>query len=116
MNSSLQKFQAWRSRRKHLREQRWLEYWTRIRAEGKTRFVLEGALTYGLTIVGAGDVYDWIFHGIHSLSLSGLIGRLLIGIPVALILWSSMESQYRKALNKAQIKASLMSQSPSGSQ
>ena len=108
MNSALKKYKAWRTRK----QDRWLEYWTRIRAEGKTRFVLEGALTYGLTIVGAGDAYDWIFHGAHSLSLSGLIGRLLFGIPVALIWWSSAESQYRKALNKAQVRASLTSQSP----
>src|SRR6185369_3184121 len=66
MKAWLKRIQARRSRR----EQRWLERWARIRAEGKTRFVLEGALTYGLTIVGAGDAYDWIFHGTHSLSLS----------------------------------------------
>jgi len=112
MNAALKKYKAWRAGK----QDRWLETWAQRRADGKTRFVIEGALTYGLTIVGASDAFDWIFYGAHSLSLSRLILRLLIGFPIALVWWSGAESQYWKALKKSQAKASLTSQLPPDNQ
>jgi hypothetical protein len=102
MNNSLKKFQAWRSRR----EQRSLERWERIRAEGKLRFVVQTSLTYGLSVVGVIDVFDRIFDGTQNfVSLRHIIYYVLVGIAIGFIGWSDMEAKYRKALHKARLPA-----------
>jgi hypothetical protein len=98
MNNLLKKLKAWRSRL----QQRSLERWERIRAEGKRRFVFNTSLTYGLTMVGLTDVVDHFFKSApHWISLFSLIYYLLAGIPLAFIGWSSMETKYHKALHAA---------------
>src|ERR1700741_683858 len=98
MKNSLKNFQAWRSRG----SLRSLKRWERLRAEGKARFVFITALTYGLTMVGAGDVFERFFYtSQHSVCLGNVIYYLLGGIPIGLIAWSSMESRYQKALHEA---------------
>jgi len=62
-------------------------------------------LIYGLAVVGATDVLENLFYGRHYVSLAHLIYYLLMGIPVGLIGWSSMEGKYQKALNEARLKA-----------
>ena len=61
MKAWLKRIQAWRSRRHQRREQRSLERWEQIRAEGKSRFVVRTALTSGLTVVGATHAYESFF-------------------------------------------------------
>ena|GEM_PF-2961852 len=48
MKDWLKPIQAWRSKRQHRRQQRLLERWERVRAKGKTRFVLRIALQFML--------------------------------------------------------------------
>lgn len=75
--------------------------------EGKARFVFNTALTYGLTVVGLTDVYERIFYSAqHSISLGSVIYYLLVGIPIGLFGWSSMEGKYHKALREARVPAS----------
>jgi hypothetical protein len=100
MTKSLKKFLAWHSRR----EQRSLESWERIRAEGKLRFVFNTSLTYGLSVVGVMDVLNRIFSsGQHAISLRNVIYYVLVGIALGFFGWSSMESKYQKALYKARL-------------
>jgi len=101
MKAWLKRIQSWRARRK-LRTLRW---WEQTRAKGKARFVFESALTYGLMVVGAMDVFENLFYGRHYLSLAHLVYYLLTGIPIGLIGWSSNEAQYQKALNETRAKA-----------
>jgi hypothetical protein len=96
MSNLLQKHQAWQIRR----EQRSLERWHRLRAQGKPRFVIETAAAFGLTMVGLTDVVDYLSVGSHSMSLSKLFIYLIGGFIAGLIGWSSMENKYKKALNK----------------
>ena len=83
MNNSLKKYQALRSRR----EQRSLERWAQIRAEGQKWFVVKTSLTYGLTMVGVMDVYARIVDiAPRSISLRSVIYYVLIGIPIGFFL------------------------------
>jgi hypothetical protein len=100
MNNSLNKYQAWRSRK----EQRSLQRWAEIRAEGKARFVLITSLTYGVSMVGVMDVLNYIFSSAQqSISLGNIIFYLLTGLVVAFVGWSSMEFKYQKALHEARV-------------
>jgi len=102
MNNPLKKFQVWRSQR----EQRELERWARVRAQGKVRFVVNAALTFGLTVCGLMDVSDRIFDAAqHSISLWKVVYYVLAGILVALIGWSNMEAKYQHALHEARLPA-----------
>lgn len=101
MKAIAKSIQAWRSRRKL----RTLQWWEQTRARGKARFVFESALSYGFMVVGGTDAFESLFfHSAHSLSLFRLIFLVLGGIPIGLIGWSSMEAEYRKALDEAHIK------------
>ena len=100
MNNSVKKYQAWRSRK----EQRSLQRWAEIRAEGKARFVLITSLTYGLSVVGVMDVLDYISSSTqHSISLGNIVYYVLIGLAVSFFGWSSMESKYQRALHEARV-------------
>jgi len=102
MNNSLRRIQAWRSRR----EQRSLERWEEIRAEGKARFVFRTSLTFGLTMVGATDFFDRIFDiDPHTITLGKVVYYVLAGIPIALIGWSNMEAKFQHALHEARVPA-----------
>jgi|SRR6185503_6149675 len=101
MKAWLKRIQAWRSQR----QVRSLERWAQIRAEGKSRFVVRTALTYGLAVVGVLDVLEYLQYGGQYVSLFHLMYYLLTGIPLALIGWSSMESKYYKTLHEARVKA-----------
>lgn len=96
MSNLLQKHQAWQNRG----QQRSLERWHRVRAEGKPRFVLETTAAFALTTVGLSDALDYLLAGSHSMSLSKLFIQLFTGFIVGLVGWSSMENKYKKALNK----------------
>ena len=97
MINPLTKYEAWNLRR----EQRSLERWAQIRVEGKPRFVVTTALTYGLSVVGVTDVvYRILSVGEHAISRN-IIFYVLGGIAVGFVGWSSMESKYQKALHKA---------------
>ena len=96
MINPLTKFEAWKSRR----EQRSLERWAQIRVEGKPRFVVTTALTYGLSMFGLFDVIYRLVGAQNPLSLRFIIYMILAGIVVGVAGWSSMESKYQKALHK----------------
>ena len=97
MKKWLKRYKAWCARR----ELRSLERWKQIRAKGKRRFVVNTALTYGFTVVGATHFFENLFYGPYSISLARLIYYLLMGIPIGLFGWSSMEAKYQKALREA---------------
>ena len=102
MKAWLKKIQPWRLRR----QQRSLERWEQIRAEGKKRFVFRTALTYGLTVVGANHFFDHVFGEIQpSISLVKLIFYVLVGILIGSEAWSNREAKYQKALHEARVKA-----------
>ena len=109
MNSTFQRIKVWRSRR----QLRSLQKWEQIRAEGKRWFVFRTAVTYGLTVVGMMDAYDYFFGGEHSsISLLLLIFYLLVGIFIASDAWSNREAKYQNALIEARVKASPSGQLP----
>ena len=101
MKGSLKRIQAWRSRRVQRRHQRSLEWWERERANGKTRFVIRSALTYGLTIVGLTDVFGHLFSSTEPFLVAKGVFFTLFGIGMGLSEWSDMESKYKDALRKA---------------
>ncbi|HET6979063.1 MAG TPA: hypothetical protein VFI24_22205 [Pyrinomonadaceae bacterium] len=96
MTTRLEKIEARRIRK----EQQALEQWQQVRTKGKLRFVIETAMTWGLTMTGVFDVIEYFLQGKHSLSLSAFCFYLLIGIGSGFGGWSSMEGKYQKALNK----------------
>ena len=102
MNSSLQKFKAWRVQRKKRAKERSLRKWEQIRADGKRRFVRRTALAYGLTVVGATDVYERLFHGESESFLPlKLFFFVLVGVFIASEAWTNREAKYQKALHEA---------------
>ena len=102
MNSALQKIRA----RRVLRQQRSLQDWEEIRAEGKARFVRRTALTYGLTMVGVTDVIQRGFYGeAEPLLLLKVIVFVIFGIVGASCNWSTMEAKREDALRKASANA-----------
>lgn len=111
MNNSLKKFQAWRSRR----QLRSLQRWEQIRAKGKARGVLQSALTYSITMIGAIDVYQHLFGTQGSISLEKTIFYLLVGIVIGFDNWNTMEGKYKNALIDARVKASPSGELPSHS-
>lgn len=108
MNNSLKKIQAWWSRKQRRREQRELKRWERLRAHGKTRFVLGAALVYGLTVAGTLDVIDNVFNDGAKIStlLYHVVLYPVIGIGLAHVHWWDMEAKYKNALIEARVKAS----------
>ena len=106
MSKWLKRIQAWRSRK----EQRSLQRWEQVRAEGKAQFVRRTALTFGLTIVGATHLFDQVFlsgtNSSMSLSLLKLFFFVLFGFSMASDIWSKREAQYQNALTAARVKAS----------
>ena len=96
MNGALQRIKAWRFRR----ELRSLERWEQLRVEGKTRFVVRSALTYGLVFVGMTHAVEQFFDGPHPISLYKLIFLTLFGVGMGLSAWSDMESKYKRALRE----------------
>jgi len=103
----LKRIQTWRSRR----QLRLLESWEQTRAKGKKRFVFETALSYGVCVVGVTDVFEYLRHGAHYLSLGHLIQHVLTGSLIALVAWSSGEAKYQKALREALSSSKMLPQS-----
>ena len=108
MRSSLQKFQAWRSRSELLSLQRWEQE----RAKGEARFVFKTALTYSLTVGGVTHVYQSLVHGHAPISLLNLVVYLLVALLAASSRWSIKEDKYFAALNEARIQTSVRSEPP----
>ena len=104
MNSSLQKFKAWRVQRKKRSEERLLRKWEQIRAEGKKRFVWRNALAYGLTVAGATHVYQTLF----SIEIDPILLKafffVLVGYFIASNTWSQREHKYQVALHEARMR------------
>ena len=107
MKARLKRIQAWRSRR----QRRLLQSWEQTRAKGKKRFVFENALTYGVFVVGATDVFEYLVHGAHYLSLGHLVQHVLTGSIIALVAWSGWEAEYQKALREALSSSKMLPQS-----
>jgi hypothetical protein len=102
MNNSPSKLQAWRSRRK-LRS---LKQWEKIRTKGKARYVIQSAVTWGLSMVGLMDVYEHLFgSGQSSISLIWIIGYVGMGFIGAFSGWDTMEGKYQNALIDARVNA-----------
>ncbi|HET6979061.1 MAG TPA: hypothetical protein VFI24_22195 [Pyrinomonadaceae bacterium] len=101
MNLWSNKMQAWRDRR----QQRSLEWWGKVRARGKSRFVIESAMAYSFTIVGLADVYNQIFHGSHEVSVLTISYYLCTGLLLGMFGWSHQKKKYEKALTEARTKA-----------
>ena len=104
MNSTLKKYQAWRT----VRQRRALERWERIRTEGKERCVRRTALTYSLTLVGLYDVIDRVFYGKTQsfiLITLKLIFFVFAGYYIGSSVWSTREAEYQNALREARVKA-----------
>ena len=96
MNSALQKIRGWRS----LRERRALQRWEQIRTEGKTRFVIQSALNYGVVFVGLSHAIGSLFGDPEPDSLVRIIVLGLFGYGMGLSGWSDMESKYKRALTE----------------
>ena len=94
MNTWLQKIKVWHSQR----PQRSLEQWEKIRANGKPRFVLGGALTYtGIMILVRGFA-EYIDDGTIMVAYVGrILIDVLIGTIIGLWSWSSREGEYKNA-------------------
>lgn len=102
MNNSLKKSETQPSP-KQLRS---LQQWEQIRAKGKARFIIQSALTSGLTMIGVTDVVDHVLgNGHYSISLSWMIGYLLVGFVGAFAGWNGMEATYKNALIEARVNA-----------
>jgi hypothetical protein len=112
MKGSLKKVQAWRCVRHQRREQRSLEWWERERANGKTRFVIRSALTYGLTTAGVSDLIQRVVFGEANSLLFNLISFMVAGIVMGSTTWSTMDAKYDDALRKGCAKALPDSQTP----
>lgn len=105
MKGSLKRIQAWRSVRHQRREQRSLEWWERIRAEGKKRFVWRTGLTYGLSVAGITDVVQRGFYGEADPLLLKIVFWVVCGIVMGWHTWTAMEAKREDALRKARAKA-----------
>jgi hypothetical protein len=95
--------QAWRQRR----ERRSLERWEQIRAEGKKRFVVRTALTFGVLMVAWTDVVNvLLFAEIKpAISILKLIFSVLLGFFVGSSAWTDREAKYQKALRETRATA-----------
>ena len=95
--------QGWRHRRKR----RSLERWEQIRAEGKKRFVVRTALTYGVLLVAWTDLVNvLLFAGIKpAISIFKLIFFVLFGYFVGSSTWTEREAKYQKALQETRATA-----------
>src|SRR5687768_13260669 len=95
MKKWLKRFQAWRAQRQRFS----VERWERVRAKGKTRFIVRTALTYGLAVTAAMGILDYVFD--DRIQLFRLLARLiffsLVGIPIAFSAWSNKETNYKNA-------------------
>ena len=100
MKAWLKRIQVWRSRRHHRKEQRSLEWWERQRANGKKRFVIRTALTYGLTMIGVVGVNNHFFGGSQSDLCLAAVFWPIAGICMGFDAWAHWERKYQKALNE----------------
>jgi len=89
----------------HRKEQCALELWERQRADGKKRFVIRSALTYGLRMIGVVDVNNHIFGGSQSDLCLAAVFWPVYGVCMGFYEWSYWEGKYQKALNEAHLKA-----------
>jgi hypothetical protein len=104
MNSSLQKFKAWRVQRKKRSEERLLRKWEQTRAEGKKRYVWRHGLAYGLTVAGVSHTYQTLFATELEPILLKAIFFVLVGLYIASDTWSKTESKYQVALHEARMR------------
>jgi hypothetical protein len=105
MNIWMVRIRVWRLRR----QQRSVEGWSRVRAKGKSRFVIQSALYFSLLMLVAtalGDYYD--DSGIQFPTfLYKQIYFVLGGVLLGFVSWWKMEGRYRNAKLEARIKAGM---------
>ena len=98
MTRLFKKLKTWQSQGK-LRQ---LARWEQIRAKGKARFVLRGAVLYSLIMIPARDFSDYLVDGkMQPWSESfwtHAVGSCLTGMAIGLVSWWSMEGRYKNAL------------------
>ncbi len=82
-----------------LSNQRDLERWARIRTDGRTLYIINGALSFGLYIIVMNDISGGGF------GVPVVLSAHLIGAVVAWFAWRNIEKKYQRALLKAQRKA-----------
>ena len=82
MRKWLKRRQAWRVQRQQLS----LDRWERVRAKGKTRFIVRTALALGVAVPLATAILDYLLKD-DEISFSGLLGRIIFfsafAIPLA---------------------------------
>ena len=94
-----------------------LQKWEKIRAKGKTRFVVQTAFVWGLTVAGMTHAFNTIFlNDPNYLSLGRVIFTVLGGSVFGLMVWREGEKEYQKALREIRVKAVAANSSPSESQ
>ena len=105
MNTWMDRIRVWRLRR----QQHSVERWSRVRAKGKARFVIQSALSFSLVMLVAnalGDYYD--DSGIQfPRFLYKQIYFVLGGVLLGFVSWWTMEGRYRNAKLEARIKAGM---------
>ena len=91
------------------RKLRSLARWERIRAQGKARFVVRGALMYSLILIPAKDFSDYFVDGkMQPWSETFWVNTItycISGVFIGLFSWASMEGRYENALLEHQTAA-----------
>lgn len=87
------KFKGWRSRRGNL------EYLARVKAEGPTRFILQGTMLYGLISMMSYDLFG------TGIGMERAVIAHLSGALISWWGWHDIENRYQSALNEARQKA-----------
>jgi len=89
----------WSQKSPYRNKQRRLEWWERVRMEGKARFLIRSTLTFGLIMTASHD----FMHG--GLDLYTVISSHITGIVIGYVGWWANESEYKKALIAARVNA-----------
>ena len=82
---------------------KWREYyfnekWTKIRKQGRTKYVLKMSLLFGMIIAGALCINEGFSIGGFIVKL--IFGFLIGGLLIADGLWAMSEKQYQKIMNR----------------
>ena len=108
MKEWLKRIQTWRSKRQHRRQQRLLERWERVRAKGKTRFVLRTALQFMLLMIVWIGTIEFFRDGIQLSDFRfWTVGGPIVGIFIGITAWWEKEGKYKSAKLEDDIKRRL---------
>jgi hypothetical protein len=99
MNAFRSKYQAWRRRR----QQRYVEWWARMRGRGEARFVLWIVSGYTLLTLAATSAADYYSEGeVHAGDLLARAVAYVLGSSLlGLFVWWSNERRYRRLLESS---------------